>query len=70
MVSEYDGHGVVERECLRQSCVQLVDLADGILGGARDELLGADVATARGGGAHLFRDPVLDGMVPAELVEE
>jgi hypothetical protein len=36
MVSEYDGHGVVEPEGLRQSFVQLVHLADGVIGQSRD----------------------------------
>ena len=67
----YDGHGRVEPQRLRQRGVQVLHLADGVLGQARHELLRADVAVARGGGgAHLLRDLFLDALVPAELVEE
>jgi hypothetical protein len=67
----HDGYGRVEPEGLRQRRVQVVHLADGVLGQARDELWSAEAAAvARGGGAHLLRDPVLDALVLAEHVEE
>ena len=67
----YDGYGGVQPEGLRQRRVQVLHLADGVLRQARGELMGADVAVAaHGGGAYLLRDPVLDGLVPAEHVEE
>jgi len=67
----HDGHSRVEPEGLRQRCVQVVHLADGVVGQARDELRGAEVAVAGGGGgAHLLGDLVLDVLVPAQHVEE